>query len=143
VLGENLLIRNAKSTGINIASNLTKMVRIRGCTICNTGSTTTSADASLNVTGLAINGGMCVIEDCAVLRTINNSSGSPTVFGVTFGAGVGNSMARCSIMNEVLVTGTGVNFSPFVASCTYRDNTVVNFNTKYAGTGGVDAGGNV
>lgn len=143
VLLEDLLIKDAKTTGINISNsgNPTNIV-LRRCHVFDTGSTTTAADVGLAIVGIAMGGYCQRVEECTVVRLLYNGAGIATRRGIFFTVfdTASNLVSRCFVGNDTAISGNGIVF-PATGQGVYRDNTVFNFSTSYIS--GTNGGGNI
>lgn len=136
---QDLLIREARTTGIQGTNVNGRSVRISRCSIYDTGASTTTADGSLTIAGISMFNTGCVIEDCVVSRLLYNGSGSGVFRGIFLAGGGIQIVRNCAVVGENLpIAAIGISLP---ASAVRRDNTVVGFATAYGG--GVDGGGNV
>jgi hypothetical protein len=136
VVLEDILVRSARSTGIFI--NGGTAVRIRRCTVQDTGLTTTAADSFTDLTGILLNSAACTVEECTVNRLYYAGAGTPTRRGIWVQGAPGNVISRCAVVHEAALTAVGI---AIAGTNVYRDNTVVHFSTAYSG--GINGGGNV
>ncbi|MDP1660993.1 MAG: hypothetical protein Q8L55_03675 [Phycisphaerales bacterium] len=142
VVFEDLLVKDVKTLGILASSGTVRGIRVRRCSVVDTGSTTTSTDGNIVISGISLTGAGHTIEDCVVSRFLYNGSGTPTIRAIALNStpptGYGNLVLRNTITSDALLTGTGIHF---FSSGVYRDNTVVGFTTN--ASGGTNGGGNV
>lgn len=139
---EDLVIVGARTDGILAAQSANRNFQIRRCRVCDTGITTTAADAATAVTGIALSGDAHHIDECTVSRLYNFTPGG-VVRGITLsidGANSGCLVSRCLVNHDAGITGTGMQFGGFTV---YRDNTVMNFSVPYSAVGATNGGGNV
>ncbi|MFT3685852.1 MAG: right-handed parallel beta-helix repeat-containing protein [Phycisphaerales bacterium] len=135
VVLEDLLVTAARVTGIYLNSALG--VRVRRCTVQDTGATTVASDSISDITGIVLNSGASTVEDCTVNRLYYYGTGSATRRGIWAPDSPGNVIARCTIAHDGAITATGI---AIAGTNVYRDNTVVHFSTQYSG--GFNGGGN-
>jgi hypothetical protein len=138
VVLEDLVVQEAKTTGISVGPSA-RCVRLRRCTVQDTGATTVSGDPSFVIQGISVSAGGSVIEECVVQRLFYNGSGTGTLRGILCGFGHGHTVSRCVVSSDVSTTGTGV---MIIGMGVYRDNTVVLFSTGYFAGSAVNGGGN-
>ncbi|MFT3686652.1 MAG: hypothetical protein QM783_17325 [Phycisphaerales bacterium] len=140
VIIEDLVIRDAKTSGIVSNNFNARGIVIRRCLIADTGSTTTASDPALTITGIAAPPSGMVIEDCTVSRLFFNGTGTPGFRGIYVNGGGLQIVRRCTVIGESTpLNGVGISLAS--ASAVRRDNTVIGFATAYGG--GTDGGGNV
>lgn len=142
VVFEDLLIRDARTLGILASSSSARGVRVRRCSVVDTGSTTTSTDGNITISAISLTGAGHVVEDCFISRLHYFGSGTPTIRAIALNtaqpSGYGNLVLRNTITADTSTTGTGIYF---LSTGVYRDNTVVGFTTS--ASGGTNGGGNV
>lgn len=139
---EDLMIRDAKSNGVQVQSALGRGLVIRRCTIMDTGSTTTAGDGALNISGIASAGSGIVIEQCVIERLFYNGAGGGTMRGIYLNGGTNQIIRGCSVTadsSSLAAPHAGIVMSTPITGI-YKDNVVVGFATKFIS--GTDGGGN-
>ena len=139
---EDLMVRDSKSIGVQVQSTLARGVVIRRCTIMDTGSTTTTSDGAVNVSGIASAGSGILIEQCVIERLFYNGAGGGTMRGIFLNGGTNQIVRGCSVTadnSSLAAPHAGIVMSVPITGI-YKDNVVVGFATKFIS--GTDGGGN-